>query len=82
MPTVVASRGFRVLVLFPPREHGPAHVHVVKSGVEVLINLSDASVREIRGMRDPDVNEAIELVKVHMSACVATWEEIHGAEEE
>jgi hypothetical protein len=52
----------------------------VNGAAEVLINLSDASVHEIRGMRDADVNRAIEIVKAHMSACVAAWEEIHGTQ--
>ena len=36
-PTVLRGRGFDVRVYPPPREHGPAHVHVVKDDAEVVI---------------------------------------------
>lgn len=82
MPTVFRSEGFIVLVLFPPREHGPAHVHVAKADEEVLINLpihgQALSVRENRGMRDRDVARAMELVGERVADCIAKWEKIHG----
>jgi uncharacterized protein DUF4160 len=42
--------GFRFYIRNPPREHGPPHVHVKKTGAEVAINLNpgegDDLVRE------------------------------------
>ena len=32
MPIVFRLDGFEVVILLPPREHGPAHVHVTKAG--------------------------------------------------
>lgn len=59
MPKILERNGFRVIVLLPPREHGPAHVHVEKAGTRVVINLPDGkqglSVRKVYKMRDADV---------------------------
>jgi hypothetical protein len=38
MPTVLVQGGFKVRILLPPREHGPAHVHVHKAGGLVEAN--------------------------------------------
>ena len=52
MPTVLHIDGFQVRIFLPPREHGPAHVHVRKAGAGVVINLPDGNqplvIREIQ----------------------------------
>ncbi len=82
MPTVLRVSGFRVLILNPPREHGPAHVHVIKGDTEVIIllpvNERSALVREIRGMRMNDVTTAQRIVSENSSILIREWRRIHG----
>lgn len=92
MPTIVTDGAFRVLVLNPPREHGPAHVHVLKGRgageSEVVIELGEpevtggpwgpVSIREIKGMQNRDVIRAVRLVEQHLVTLRQRWGEIHG----
>jgi len=82
VPTVLRSAGFRVLVLFPPREHSPAHVHVVNADGLVVIELgtgrrSQRTVRA-RGMKTSDVQRAERLVSENTAALLEAWRSIHG----
>ena len=91
MPVVVTGGAFRILILNPPREHGPAHVHVLpgkRAGTsEVLISLGQprlpgqpwesVSLREIRGMKNRDVVAAVRLVHDHVAFLRERWLEIH-----
>ncbi|MBA3345692.1 MAG: DUF4160 domain-containing protein [Gemmatimonadales bacterium] len=45
MPTVLVQEGFRVRIYLPPREHAPPHVHVVRSGAEIVMALGDRTPR-------------------------------------
>jgi hypothetical protein len=92
MPVIVSVGAFRVVILNPPREHGPAHVHVIKGPAagesEVLVNLGQpdvagaewhsVSVREIKAMRPSDVVTAVKLVQSHLLLLRERWREIHG----
>lgn len=82
MPTVHSERGFDVRIYLPPREHRPAHVHVVKSGAEVTIDLgtrsTPPSVSRVFGMRDVDVVRAYRIVEKHQAELLAIWREYHG----
>ena len=82
MPTVLRVDGFRVVILPPPREHGPAHVHVVRAGASVVINLNTAevgvSVREIHGMREVHVQHAVAIVAQHAAFLRQQWRKYHG----
>ena len=88
MPTVVTAGPFRARVLNPPREHGPAHVHVGKGEGEVLVNLgapetrggpwSPVSVREVHGLSDTDVVRAVAVVQDNLKKLRDEWVRIHG----
>ena len=78
MPTVRNVDGFDLVILLPPREHGPAHVHVRKAGCEVVILLSSLRVRKVEGMRSPDVVTAVGIVANHQSELLAAWRKHHG----
>jgi hypothetical protein len=84
MPTVLRAKGFHIRIYNPPREHGPAHVHVRKGGAEVIILLTDGSqtqaVRENDGMRPADVVAAFRVVEEHAEYLLAKWREIHHDE--
>jgi hypothetical protein len=78
VPTVLTIDGFQFSILLPPREHGPAHVHVTKGGKEVIVALTSVQVREIKGMRDADARQAVRLVLGNIELLRAHWRRIHG----
>lgn len=78
MPTVLHCEGFRITILLPPREHGPAHVHVCKAGTEAVITLDPVSVRSVERMRSRDVLRAVELVEEHRTRFLVEWRKWHG----
>jgi hypothetical protein len=82
MPTVLDVDGFQVRILLPPREHGPAQVHVRKAGAVVVIDLPEGDrplgVRTIRRMRDADVVAAFRLVEANAEMLLEQWRKYHG----
>ena len=82
MPTVLNVDGFHIRILVPPREHGPAHVHVRKAGAVVVINLPDGDkpvgIRTVRGMRAADVVAAFRLVEANVEMLLKQWRRYHG----
>jgi hypothetical protein len=81
-PTVLRTCGFQVHIFLPPREHGPAHVHVVRDEGSVVVMLpvggAPVRVRSVRGMRDADVIAAVRLVAAHAELLLASWRKYHG----
>lgn len=90
MPTVLRAPPFRVIILNPPREHGPPHVHIRKGfGVgegEVVIALGvtgngvteRVSVREVYQMATRDVVAAVRLVEANLAQLREQWRALHG----
>jgi len=82
VPTVLKDGGFHLRILLPPREHGPAHVHVRKAGAVVVIDLPDANqslgIRKIRRMRETDVMAAFRLVEANVELLLEHWRRYHG----
>jgi len=82
MPEVLRVGAFRVAVLFPPREHGPAHVHVTSPTGIVVIELETPKqhqrVRKIEGMSRADVRWAERIVSENTEMLLARWREIWG----
>ena len=82
MPTGLRVGGFRVVILLPPREHRPPHVHVRNADGEVVIVLAAdggrQSVREVAGMRSRDVVTAFRIVEEHAGYLLERWGEFHG----
>jgi hypothetical protein len=80
MPTVLRVDGCRVSVLLPPREHGPAHVHVKRGGGKVVVELHTLRIRKIQGdISDADVRRAVRIVEYHMDTLLQEWRKYHGA---
>ena len=74
MLPVLEQDGFQIKVFLPPREHGPAHVHVHKAGGVAVINLPDATqaltLRSVsKKMRNADVVAAVRLVEANVETC-------------
>jgi hypothetical protein len=66
----------------PPREHGPAYVHVWKDGTEVVIDLATAGrpqkIRAIFRMRTADTQTAFWIVEEHTEHLLTCWRKCHG----
>ena len=71
-----------MLILLPPREHAPPHVHVWNADGEVVITLAvedrPQTVRTVAGMRPADVTAAFWLVEEHTNYLLERWREFHG----
>lgn len=82
MPTVLVQEGFRVRIYLPPREHAPPHVHVVRSGAEIVIALGDTDsspeILEIYAMRSRDAVRAYRIVEANQAALLKAWRHYHG----
>jgi hypothetical protein len=78
MPTVLREGGFDFVILLPPREHGPAHVHARKAGGEVVISLSSLVVHKVKQMRSADVVTATGIIADHQEEFLAAWRKYHG----
>jgi hypothetical protein len=82
MPVVLREKGFQVRIFLPTREHGPAHVHIIREGGEVVVVLNTPeqgmSVREVRGMRPADVRQAVAIVEVNADYLRQQWRKYHG----
>ena len=67
----------------PPREHPPAHVHVLKGReataiIRLGMNGEAAIVWEVYDMKPRDVIKAYRLVQQHAALLLAAWERMHG----
>lgn len=82
MPTVLRVGGFALRIYPPPREHGPAHVHVVRAGAEVIIMLGDLDVApaalENRGMDRLNRTRAYRIVEEYQQLLLQRWRQYHG----
>lgn len=79
MPVVLREAGFRFVIRFAPREHGPAHLHVFKGGGEVVIELTNPpALCESIGLSLSEVRTALSLTRRHRTRLLDAWERIHG----
>lgn len=82
MPTVLREGGFRVLILFPPREHPPPHVHVVKGEGIAIIRLGTGDARQltlrVERLTAADRRNAERIVREHTEVLMREWRRIHG----
>jgi hypothetical protein len=76
MPTVLRERGFEFRIF--TSDHPPAHVHAFKAEAEVVIILTDLSVREAVGASEREISTGLEIATAHRAHLLAKWEEIHG----
>lgn len=80
MPTVWKQDGFQFRVY--TNDHNPSHVHIYKSGGEVLIYLGNSTtkptVRENRGMSFQDIRRALQIAAEKQEYLEISWRKIHG----
>ena len=76
MPSVGVWKGYRVIV--NTEDHAPAHVHVVKDGKAILIDLDSCKAYNAKGRPTiAMVREAESIVSEHVAECRAEWKKWH-----
>ncbi|WP_017326645.1 DUF4160 domain-containing protein [Synechococcus sp. PCC 7336] len=80
MPTVLRIDGFRVAIY--PNDHLPAHVHVIRAGGEVRIDLAEGRnspilVSVLGSISNKDAIKALKLVTENRLFLLNKWKEIH-----
>ena len=81
MVTVLDRRRHGCDVIIYPKDHTPAHVHVLKGGNEVLININDWSVIENYGFRSREISRIVKLPKQYELLLKETWDRYPGSSE-
>ncbi|QDZ39388.1 DUF4160 domain-containing protein [Euhalothece natronophila Z-M001] len=79
MPTVLREQGYRIVIY--PNDHQPAHVHVLKAGGEIKVDISkldEIQVIEVVKMKNKEALTALNLVIKNQKLLLSKWEEIHG----
>lgn len=79
MPVILRSEGFVFRIY--TADHRPAHVHAFNGDGEAVMVLDGGDglpcVREVAGMREPDVRRAYRIVEAHREEFLARWRRIH-----
>ena len=83
MPEVLRESGFVFMIYSPPREHGPAHVHVHKSGTVAVLSLGDERTPvfplRVSRMSRRDVLKVVRMAQANREKLLTEWEKLHGA---
>ncbi len=82
MPTVKREAGFTIKVN-TRGEHSPPHVHVIKAGGEIRVQLGDHETApcywdEKRPMPLQDKVRAVLLVDKYQAECLEVWRKFNG----
>lgn len=75
------QNGFRVVIYL--NDHLPSHVHILKGGGEIKIDLGDGKSKPglisiIGDIKTKEVVKALKLVADNKALLLAKWKEIHG----
>lgn len=74
MPTVLREDGFRVMIRTD--DHEPPHVHCIKAGGEVLIDIESGDIRDVDGLKQSDVRKALTLVADNRAFLLQEWRKV------
>jgi hypothetical protein len=89
MPEVLRALGFTVQIYYG--DHEPRHVHVLKAGTEVKIDLGQLAdehaglkwlaptLTKVKAMSRAEVKQALRLIYEHQTELLLKWEEIANA---
>lgn len=82
--TVIENEKWKIKVYAPPREHGPAHVHVIAKGekAEVKISLIDLEIIGTTNFTKKTVKGIIKYIYDNYDYLIKCWEELHGKTKE
>lgn len=80
MPTVLTLFGLRVVIY--PKDHRPAHAHIIGNGCEAVFNLhcplGPPELRENYGFSRKDLTKIAGELAAHLAAVCSYWRQIHG----
>jgi hypothetical protein len=77
--TIIENEKWKIKVFAPPKEHGPAHVHVIAKGekAEVKISLIDLDVIGKTNFSKQTVKDIIKYVYQNYDILMDAWEKLH-----
>ena len=78
--TVIENEKWKIKIFAPPKEHGPAHVHVIAKGerAEVKISLDSLEVIGPTQFSKHTVKGIIKYIYENYEILWEYWEAIHG----
>ena len=81
--TVIENEKWKIKVFAPPKEHGPAHVHVIAKGekAEVKISLVTLEVIGPTEFSKKTVRGIIKYIHENYEYLWNCWEALHGKNE-
>lgn len=74
MPTVLRRNGFEVRIY--TSDHIPAHVHVIRGGGRMVIDIETLETRRITDMTNREVRQALQIVADHREFLLDEWKRI------
>ncbi len=77
--TIIENEKWKIKIFAPPKEHGPAHVHVIAKGenAEVKISLIDLDVVGKTNFSKQTVKGIIKYVHQNYDILMDAWEKLH-----
>jgi len=72
MPTLLTKNGFKFF--FYANEHEPKHIHVMKGGEYLKINLHDGSIVNSK-MKPKNIKMVIKIVEMNKVTFIGKWDE-------
>ncbi len=81
--TVIENSKWKIKVYAPPKEHGPAHVHVIAKGekAEVKISLETLHVIGSTKFSKHTLKGIIKYIHENYEILWKYWEALHGKDE-
>ncbi len=78
--TIIENEKWKIKVFAPPKEHGPAHVHVIAKGekAEVKISLETLDVIGSTKFDKRTVKGIIRYIHGNYEILMESWEKLHG----
>lgn len=82
MPTVLLVNGFRFVIYL--NDHRPPHVHIHRSGCELVVELETYRVIRNRGhlFKPTEITKIMLLVRRYESVLSAKWRDLHEKEDD
>jgi len=77
MVTVLYRQRHGYDVVIHTEDHGPAHVHVIKGGNEVLIELVTWRIIENHRFNERELRRIRRLLRENEALLVETWSRLH-----
>jgi hypothetical protein len=81
--TVIVNEKWKIKVFAPPKEHGPAHVHVIAKGEKAEVKISLVTLEMIGSTQfsKKAVSGIIKYIHENYEYLWKCWEALHGKDE-